>query len=570
MKFKFTISNKLILGFGVVTVAIFINSILINRTLNRSVEVSDRISEIYEPSANYLVQLSDLILNSKMLIKNWVFIEKKEGTPDKLKLAEIHDITYPEIYHELSILAKNWDPEERATLNRLDAAIRDTLFKQHQYIMNTLDNFDAYSDPFILFDITPRVEESGEVIVITDRIIKELHQLTRIQQQKVELAREEMADSFNRLENIIFLMGGLLVIISLLTALFLSRAIINPVSRIRSILQQMSKGILPRKKIKETNDEIGDMAAALNDVVKGLNRTTKFSVEIGKGNFDSTFTPLSDDDDLGNALLEMRDSLKAAKEEETRRKQEDEQRNWASQGIAKFSDLLRQNNDDMDELTYSLISNLVKYTGANQGGLFVINEESRETIIELKAAYAFNKKKILQKQIEPGVGLVGRAVQENETIFLTDIPNDYINITSGLGEENPRSLLIVPLKVNEEVYGAVELASFQEFQKYQIEFIERIGENIASTLSTVKVNIRTQKLLSQTQQQAQEMKEQEEEMRQNMEELQATQEESARREAEMEQKLKEYEATKKRQEEMLKKLTGNKLSGNWVDDKEED
>ncbi len=570
MKFKLTISNKLILGFGVVTVAIFVNSILINRTLNSSVEVSDKISEIYEPSANYLVELSDVILNSKMLIKNWVFIEKKEGTPDKLKLAQIHEETYPSLYHELSILAQNWDPEERAALNRLDAAIRDTLFKQHQYIMNTLDNFDAYSDPFVLFDITPRVEQSGEVIQLTDQIIADLHELTKIQQQKVESARQEMADSFNRLENFIYLMGGLLVIISLLTALFLSRAIINPVNRIRNVLQNMSKGILPRKKMKETGDEIGDMAAALNDVVKGLRSTTKFSVEIGKGNFDSSYTPLSDEDDLGNALLDMRDSLKSAKEEEARRKEEDEQRNWASQGIAKFSDLLRQNNDDLDELSYSLISHLVKYTGANQGGLFVINEDNENTLIELKAAYAFNKKKFMQKQIEPGVGLVGRAVQENETIFLTDIPDDYINITSGLGEENPRSLLIVPLKVNEAVYGAVELASFHEFPKYQIEFIERIGENIASTLSTVKVNIRTQELLSQTQQQAQEMKEQEEEMRQNMEELQATQEESARREAEMEEKLKEYEEIKTHQEELLKKLTGNKLSGNWVDENKED
>jgi len=567
MKFKFTIANKLVLSFGIVTIAIFVNSYLINRTLHRSVDVSTEIAQIYEPSANYLVELSDLILTSKMLIKNWVFIERKENTPDKIKLAKLHDVVYPKLYHEITKLEKNWSPKERAQLHRIDKAIRDSLFKQHQYIMNTLNNFDAYSDPFVLFDITPRVEESGEVIVLTDNILELLHELTDTQQEKVESARVEMADSFTNLETFIYFMGGMLIIISIFIALFLSRTILNPVNKIKDVLQDMSKGILPRKKIKNKNDEIGDMASALNELVKGLQSITQFSVEIGKANFNTTFTPLSDEDALGNALMEMRNSLKAAKEEEARRKKEDEQRNWASQGIAKFSDLLRQNNDDMEQLTYSLISNLVKYTGANQGGLFVLNEnEGEEKLIELKAAYAYNKKKFMQKQIKLGVGLVGRAIKENETIFLTDIPKDYINITSGIGEESPRSLLIVPLKINEEVYGAVELASFHEFPKYQIEFIERIGENIASTLSTVKVNIRTQELLSRTQQQAQEMKEQEEEMRQNMEELQATQEESARREAEMEKQIEEYEQIKRHQEDTLKKLSGGNLSGNWVDE----
>jgi PAS domain S-box-containing protein len=101
-------------------------------------------------------------------------------------------------------------------------------------------------------------------------------------------------------------------------------------------------------------------------------------------------------------------------------------------------------------------------------------------------------------------------------------------IASGLGESNPTSILIVPLKVNEQIFGIVELASFDEFPEYQRDFVAKIGESIASTISMVKVNEKTTRLLQESQIMTEQMQAQEEEMRQNMEELQATQEEMER------------------------------------------
>jgi len=571
MKFRFTIAKKLILGFSIVTLAILANIYLINSTLKESIKTNEKISNVYTPSSELIRELSNLMISSKMLIKNWVYIDKKQDTPDKVRLKDLHQKNFPEIHKEIEKLSGQWEEDKQERYNEIYTTIQDTLFPLHQKVMNSLSTFESYDDAFVLmFEIYPLVEEDGELITLSDEIIEKLNQLSKQLDQKVIEARNEMADSFDRLESFIFIAGIILVIIAISIALYLSRVIITPIRKVKGILLEMGKGIMPKKQIKETNDEIGEMAGALNNLIRGLKETTEFALEIGIYNFDSPYVPLSDEDNLGNALLDMRTNLKHATEEEKKRKKEDEQRNWASQGMAKFSEILRQNNDDLTKLSYDIISNLVKYCDANQGGLFILNDDDPDNpYIEMSSAYAYNRKKFLEKRIEPGVGLIGRAIQESETIYMTDIPDDYISITSGLGNENPRSLLIVPLKLNEEVFGAIEMASFKPFEKYQIEFVEKIGESIASTYSSAKINIRTAELLEKTQQQAEEMKAQEEEMRQNMEELQATQEESARRETELEQKVKEYEEFKKKQEKVIKKFGGN-LSGNLISALDED
>ena len=163
----------------------------------------------------------------------------------------------------------------------------------------------------------------------------------------------------------------------------------------------------------------------------------------------------------------------------------------------------------------------------------------------MTGCYAYNRQKFLKSEFKPGEGLIGRCYLERETIFLTEIPENYIKITSGMGEDSPTCLIVVPLLYNDKVFGVIEVASFNTFEQFQIDFVEKIASSIASTISVVKINIQTNKLLEQSRQQAEEMASQEEEMRQNMEELRATQEESARKEAAL---LKELKEIKKRME----------------------
>jgi methyl-accepting chemotaxis protein len=536
---RLKIAAKIGMGFGIITIAVIINAWVTSKTLERSRNINEKIMNVYTPSQEYIAELYTKISDSRMLIKSWVSIDHISDTPDKIKLKELHTRDYKAVMDTLKQLSKSWDSTSfRAALYHIDSVVVDSLFPKHQYIMEQLNSLEKYDDTFVVFEVTPMTEEGGDVMVLTYRILAQIQKLKLSQETIVQKGRQDMLATFDRFQNWIFIMGLILVVGAIVVGILTINSLVVPINHTKNILQSMGKGVLPKEKLTEGNDELGLMAKALNNLVKGLTNIFNFSLEIGKGNFDTHFNPLSDEDVLGHSLLDMRNELKKAADEEDRRKEEDEQRNWSAQGVAKFSDILRKNADELNELSYSIISNLVKYTNSNQGGIYVINDNDKDNLfIEMKASYAYDRRKFITKRIEIGEGLVGRCYQEKEKIYLTEIPHDYMKITSGLGEDSPKSLLIVPLIYNDVIYGLVEIASFNEYPAHVIEFIERIGESIAATISSSKAQIQTAILLEQSQQQAEEMSSQEEEMRQNMEELRATQEQSARREEELQHEV---------------------------------
>lgn len=255
----------------------------------------------------------------------------------------------------------------------------------------------------------------------------------------------------------------------------------------------------------------------------------RFVEKIRFGKIDAEYKVQSSDDVLGQSILDLRDNLKKNKEEEDKRRNEDQQRNWIAEGLARFGDILRKDTDNLEELSYNLISNLVKYINANQGALLIIEDEDEaDKHLRMTACYAYERRKFADKRIEWGEGIAGAAILEQETIYMTDVPETYVHITSGLGEATPKCLLVVPLKFNDEVHGVIEIGAFHNIENHIVEFVEKVAESVGSTISNVKINTRTSKLLKESQEQAEALAAQEEQMRQNMEELQATQEEAAR------------------------------------------
>jgi GAF domain-containing protein len=289
-------------------------------------------------------------------------------------------------------------------------------------------------------------------------------------------------------------------------------------------------------------DEIQELNSSVNGILEQLKDATEFVSAIATGNLAFDYKTLDKDysegkNKLADSLISMQTKLRDMNAEEARRQ-------WANEGLTKFVDILRSSNENIVTLGDRIISSLVQYTGSNQGGLYVLNDEDENNkYLELMSLFAFNAKKFEKQKIRLGEGLLGQTFLEKETTVLNEIPEEYIRITSGLGDANPKSILAVPLKLDKEVYGIVELASFKNYQQHEIEFVEKLAETIASTLGSVKAAQKNKHLIEQFQQQTEEMRAQEEEMRQNMEELQATQEEMARKEKDYISRIHELESS---------------------------
>jgi PAS domain S-box-containing protein len=267
---------------------------------------------------------------------------------------------------------------------------------------------------------------------------------------------------------------------------------------------------------------------------KRINQVLNFIDNLRKGDIESPIPISSENDKLGKSLEQLKKYLIRNRDEEDQRRIEEEQRTWVTNGLAQFGELLRNNNNDLEELAYNIIRYIVDYVGVNQAGFFLLNKPADAApFFEQLACIAYDRKKFADKTVKWEEGLIGRCALEKETIYMTDVPENYLTITSGLGDAKPSSILIVPLKTNNEIFGVLELAAFAKLMEFEIEFIEKIAESIASTISAVQINIKTNILLRETQEQAEKMAQQEEELRQNLEEMQATQEESDRRELEM-------------------------------------
>jgi signal transduction histidine kinase/putative methionine-R-sulfoxide reductase with GAF domain len=334
-----------------------------------------------------------------------------------------------------------------------------------------------------------------------------------------------------RVRNIILITIGisiLLVIGGYWATATMANSLTKSIITVKDSLQDLSSGKKIDKIEVKHNNEIGIMTASLNSLVDGVNAYSMFAREIGNGNLDADFKALGDEDELGNSLIQMRNNLKKIDLKEKEQK-------WLSEGIATINDLLRV-SDNLKELCKQLTGKIARHLNANQISIYLLEKEDNHAYIELVASFAYDRDKHHAQRINVGDGLLGQAVLEKNYIYLAQVPDNYVKITSGLGDATPTALIIFPLIYNEEVEGVIEIASFHKFEQFEIEFLKKATESIAASISTTKTAERTRALLEETRQMSEEMKAQEEELRQNNEELQATQEEMARKLREVEKK----------------------------------
>jgi HAMP domain-containing protein len=344
----------------------------------------------------------------------------------------------------------------------------------------------------------------------------------------IVIPESELLDlSLSSLRNFLIWSAVIAILFCNLTlAFFISIFSTKPIKKILFSIRKLAQGKSLDMEEATQKDEYGQIFRAINQLTERLNRASNFAKEVGNGNFEHDYTALGQQDELGNALLEMRNNLKQINEEESRHK-------WVSEGISKFNELIQMNVNQIQEVTFQVLSELMGYVNAHQGAIFLVAEdEGKEPCLELIACHIYGRRKYLSKRVYEGEGLVGQVWQTGEEIYLKKIPPHYAKIGVELGEVMPSCLFVVPLKFNEVLQGVLEITSAHQFEAPEKELIVKVMELLASAVSIANFTANTKKLLAESQYMMENLRSQEEEVRQNYEELQATQEEMSRRERE--------------------------------------
>ncbi len=456
--------------------------------LSQNKELTHKVNNDIVPSMSNLNKLSSIVFESKHLLKNWVLFEKETNTPEKHRLIKINQKKYIDTKSDLKQLSKTWNENEQLKLEQV-FTLADSWFSQQKDLMKRLNSPEKYEDSNFNLKFYNLVQEGGPLMDLGDNIKSQIDEMYSTKKNILLSYNNKMEKSFLTFTNRIIISGIIVLIMVILITFLFVNSMLVPLNSIRRVISSMSEGELPKKEIYTSTDEIGQMGKVLNELIIGLRQKAEFAKEIEGGNFTGSFKVSGKKDLLGNSLLAMRNSLAEADKHESLRRKENEERSWITQGISEFNDIIREHSGTQEQFALTSINKLTRYTNSQVGGFYLLNESDPENIfLELAAFYAYDRHKFFEEKILPGENLIGQCYYEKDTIFLTDIPAGYIKISSGLGKEDARSLIIVPLIYNNKIYGIIELASINIFEPYQIEFIERVGEIIASTISNIRLN----------------------------------------------------------------------------------
>ncbi len=347
-----------------------------------------------------------------------------------------------------------------------------------------------------------------EIVPIINTQLDNLQDFLKQEFQEKNLQTQYGVQQFWAIETMLFL---LLIILLILIGMRIGQTQRYNITQIERYTRAFALGNLPEK-IELRHEETNEILQNLQALSKGLSQVKTFASKVSEGSFGEGEVIFEGEGELGTALAQMHEGLQNVAVR-------DRQRNWINEGLALFGNVLREYSN-AEVLYNQVIVTLVKYVNATQGAIFVLNDRQNPPTLDLKSLYAFDRQRFLEKSIKPGQGLIGQAWLEKDIIHLEHSSEDFVQITSGLGGATPRSVLIVPMINTElQVLGMFELASFQPFLEYQIDFVKRIGEMMVAAVSALKNTEKTKLLLEDAQRNTLRMNVQEQEMRQNLSQL---------------------------------------------------
>jgi signal transduction histidine kinase/CheY-like chemotaxis protein/HAMP domain-containing protein len=282
----------------------------------------------------------------------------------------------------------------------------------------------------------------------------------------------------------------------------------NQVRAISDVATAVTEGDLTRQVSVEASGEVAVLKDKLNEMIRNLRETTRVNTE----------------------------------------------QDWLKTNLERFTRLL-QGQRDLSTVSDMILSELAPLVLAQHGVLYTMgNGGSGEQVLGFQASYGYEERKHLSKQYAVGVGLVGQCAKEKRRILLTDVPRDYIRISSGLGDSTPLNIIVLPVLFEGSVRAVIELASFSRFSAIHQAFLDQLTESIGLVLNTIEANTLTETLLKQSQSQAQELQAQQEELRSSNEDLGTQARQLEEKNIEVERKNEEVEISKRQVEDKAEQL----------------
>jgi serine phosphatase RsbU (regulator of sigma subunit)/HAMP domain-containing protein len=308
MAFRLSISRRIGLGFGLFILVVTVVFLLTNNTLSKSREINRRINQEFAPALEALQELEIKITRGQGLIHYWAFVQRRDDDRDRLELVQLTEKVIPAQLHRIREFSAYWNEEDKKQFERLERNVKQ-LVRYYQEVQGYLPTFESYTDPMAGMMAGDFFLEGTFIPATYANIRQDLEILINRQQTRMTAEIDLMNASFSTLRILLVNIAIGVLIAGVLIAIFTSRSIVIPVNSLRRKLTNLSQGIYSVHHTKAGNDEIGDMAIAVERLIYNFEKTKEFSINVGAGNFDVEFAPLSEHDELGVSLLRMKDDL---------------------------------------------------------------------------------------------------------------------------------------------------------------------------------------------------------------------------------------------------------------------
>jgi len=266
-----SITRRFGFAYSLSTLTILIGAVMLYFALNNSYTLLKSMADVYSPSSEILQKLSFTLSETKMLIKNWVFVSPKTNSPDKIRLKKLQDKDIPKLFSQLEDLSVEWEPEEQEELSQLKEHYYKSMLPAQKEVMQTLNTFEDYSNAMLVFKAQSLVEEENDpVMVVTTQLIKEINEFVVRFSRKSEEVKEQAKKSMNAYKILIIFIALSIGMGTLLLAGFISRAVINPLKELDKAASLVQSGRLDIQLDVTQDNEIGSLSNNFNKMILSL------------------------------------------------------------------------------------------------------------------------------------------------------------------------------------------------------------------------------------------------------------------------------------------------------------